>query len=547
MEELSRYLINMIHNTTGAIYNFRRQNYSFAYKYSSKLTIEGEKYINGAVQVGFTDSVELLLPVWQQLLEKTEASDETALADIYEKQLLPVLYDIQNCIIENMNIGPKVYWDDNMALLKEKDIELYKLLTSASEDNSRSYIFAWASSGDPILKIETDNGIVQLHSEVNPWQEAYDYCMYNSKKRIEESIIVGIGMGYHALNLMNMYPYKKITILENDMEQLRILFMYDDISDLLKNKNISIKYIDDISIYRDILSKTDENKECLIWYPSIKTIKDNYLREFLEDFWINLSSVKNQDYILERNFEKNISAGCKDINVLKDKFKGKTMILAAGGPSLDDEIENLKRISNEKNKSDIFIVSVGKVAKKLVENGITPDYIVMTDPNERTTWQIDGIENCGSALLVLSSTASGVVEKYIGDCYIAFQEGFDLAEKYAAKNKINLFKTGGSVATFAIDMGIRMGCAKVVCVGMDMAYTNNRTHTSGIGREISNTKSLRQVKCVDGGIVYTSKTLDMYRSWIEKRIASEKDTEFINTSKGAKIAGMKEKSLIETV
>ena len=47
--------------------------------------------------------------------------------------------------------------------------------------------------------------------------------------------------------------------------------------------------------------------------------------------------------------------------------------------------------------------------------------------------------------------------------------------------------------------------------------------------------------------MYTSKTLDMYRSWIEKRIASEKDTEFINTSKGAKIAGMKEKSLIETV
>ena len=547
MEELSIHLKNMIHNTTAAIYNFRRQNYTLAYKYSSKLTREGEKYINKAVQVGFTDSVDLLLPVWKLLLEITETGDATSLADVYEVQLLPVLYDIQNCIVENMSISPKVYWDDNMTLLKEKNNELYKLLVSAKEDDSRNYIFAWASSGDPILKVGTKNGVVQLHSEVNPWQEAYDYCRYNSEKRVEESIIVGIGMGYHALSLTNMYPYKKITILENDMEQLRILFMYADISDLLKNKNISIKYADNISIYRDILSKTDENQECLIWYPSIKTIRDKKLKEFLEDFWVNFSSVKNQAYLLERNFEKNIKAGCKDINVLKDKFKGKTMILAAGGPSLDDEIENLKKISNEENKSDIFIVSVGKVAKKLAENGIIPDYIVMTDPNERTTWQIDGIENCGSSLLVLSSTASGVVEKYIGDCYIAFQEGLDLAEEYAARNKINLFKTGGSVATFAIDMGIRMGCTKIVCVGMDMAYTNNRTHASGIGRDINNTKSLRQVISVDGKMVYTSKTLDMYRSWIEKRIFPEKNVEFINASKGARISGMIEKSLIEAI
>ena len=57
--------------------------------------------------------------------------------------------------------------------------------------------------------------------------------------------------------------------------------------------------------------------------------------------------------------------------------------------------------------------------------------------------------------------------------------------------------------------------------------------------------SLRKVEGITSEYVYTSKTLDIYRQWIETRINGEKGTEFINVSKGARIHGMKEKNLRE--
>lgn len=40
-------------------------------------------------------------------------------------------------------------------------------------------------------------------------------------------------------------------------------------------------------------------------------------------------------------------------------------------------------------------------------------------------------------------------------------------------------------------------------------------------------------------------SLDLYRKWIEKRISNEKNADIINVSHGARIKGMKEKSLEE--
>lgn len=549
METLSSYLNTMIHNASASLYYFRRQNNSVAYRHSSQISVYGEKYIEEAVRVGFSDSVELLLPILQLLLEMTESGDVTALADVYEGQLLPALYDIQNCIIENMTEGPKIYWDDNLEVLKQKDNKLYEILINSAEDTTRNYIFTWASSGDPVLKVETDNGIVQLHSGINPWQEAHEFCIYNENDDADKCLMIGLGMGYHVERMAALYPYKEITVLENDLEQLRILFMYRDITKLLKKDNVHIVYAGSKADYTDRIANIKENEECIIYYPSIKTIRDDSLREILENYWINLSSIKNHGKLLERNFSKNIASDFEDLNKIKDDFKEKSMILVAGGPSLDDDMDTLKKVSSGKEKysEKVVIAAVGKVAKKLIDNGIMPDHIIMTDPKAGTIWQIKGIEECGVPLLALSTTASNVIESYKGKCYMAFQEGFDKAEEFAKSKGYKTFNTGGSVATFAIDMAIRMHCKKVICVGMDMAYTKNRTHASGIGHEINDTKSLRQVRGVDGGMVYTGKTLDIYRKWIEERINNEKNTIFINASKGAKIEGMKEIPLAEVV
>lgn len=73
--------------------------------------------------------------------------------------------------------------------------------------------------------------------------------------------------------------------------------------------------------------------------------------------------------------------------------------------------------------------------------------------------------------------------------------------------------------------------------------SREETHAAGVGSALVDKKNLYQVEGIESRYIYTSRPLDMYRQWIEKRISTVKDTEMINVSKGARIHGMKEMEL----
>ena len=76
-----------------------------------------------------------------------------------------------------------------------------------------------------------------------------------------------------------------------------------------------------------------------------------------------------------------------------------------------------------------------------------------------------------------------------------------------------------------------------------MGYRGGRTHAQGVGNDLADKRNLRKVEGIETKEIYTSRTLDLYRQWIEKRIQGITETEFINVSKGARIHGMKEEKL----
>lgn len=537
MEELMELVRELLHAVTGAVFYFRRQNYAKGYHYSKCIIQLGEAYFEKAVAVGFQDSVELLLPIWKSLLEATEDRDEVKLADIYEQQLTQALYEIQSCLVGNFSGEPRSYWEQNMELLKKKDFALYKVLDRAKESQDREYAFFWAATGDPVLCVGTQKGSVQLNTAVNPWQEALCYVEQNICVGCRKYLVIGFGMGYHIEAMVNNVACQEITVLENDLEQLRIAFMYCDLSKILESKKVSIIYVSETAEYGRRLGEVSEDMTCMLWYPSVKTIADGKLREALEDYWVSSNSMKNLGLLLEDNFEKNIAFQDENVDVLQKQFRGKTMVLVAAGPSLDDNLEQLKKLQS---KEEVQIVCVGKVAAKLVKQGICPDFVVMIDAQLGTVWQIAGLEEKNIPLIYLSTVASTVVEQYKGKRYIAFQQDFEPAEQAAKKAGMQQYQTGGSVATFALDMGIRLGCRKIICVGLDLGYVGEDSHAQGVGKKVADTDSLRQVEGVKGGMIYTSKTLDIYRKWIEKRIQRVSEVTLINASGGAKIHGMQE-------
>ena len=544
MEKLLEEVKKMLHLVTQAVYFYKKQNYIKGNSCTTSITIHGEKFFSYAKELGFDESIELMLPVWKELLEASESGNEIYLSDLYESRLIPVLFDIQAFIINYLDGKPLIYWKDNMDIIKNKDTILYNILSSAKESEERQYIFSWACTGDPVLSVETKKyGQVLLSSSVNPWQEAIIYGD-GLTGDYANCVIIGLGMGYHVKYIINSSYFKKIVILESDLEQLRICMMYTDMRTVLSDSRVKIVLCSKAEDYSKWLKKNNPESSTIykIWYPSVKTIENDAIRELLENYWINTSSSDNFENAMFYNFENNQKLADEPLDNIKDKFEGKDIVIIGAGPSLDNNLDYLRKFLNRDN---VVIVCVGKAAKKLISENIMPSYIVVIDAKKGTRWQIKGIENCGVPLIYLSTAAYNLVSEYNGKRYIAYQEGIEPSKKYAKENNLLVYESGGSVATFAIDMAIRMKCKQVICVGLDMGYIGSNTHAEGIGRKLQNKKSLRKAESVSGGEIYTSKTLDIYRRWIERRIENVTGIEFINSSKGARIHGMEEKSLKE--
>ena len=545
MKKLLEETREMVYLTTQSVYFYRKQNYIKGNMYTIKLTKHGNKFFDYAGGIGFNESIELLLPIWKDLLEASENGNETYLADIYESRFMPALFEIQLCIINLLDGEPLIYWEENMNIIKDKDNILYDILNVAKESEERGYIFSWSCSGDAILSVETKKyGLVPLSSSVNPWKEAIIYGDEISSSYTGRCVIIGLGMGYHVKYIIDSSYFKEIIVLESDLEQLRICMMYTDMKTVLSDSRVKIVLCSKAEDYAKLLkeSNKEDNVVFKIWYPSVKTIENDVIRELLENYWVNTSSSYNLNNIMLYNFENNQKLNDEPVDNIKDKFKNRDIVIIGAGPSLDNSINYLRKFLNRDN---VVVLCVGKAAKKLISEDIIPGYIVVIDGKKETRWQTKGIENSSVPLIYLSTAAHNLVSEYDGKRYIAYQEGIELSKKYAEKNNLTAYQSGGSVATFAIDMAIQMECMRVICVGLDMGYIGDNTHAGGIGRKLQDKKSLRKVEAVSGGEIYTSKTLDIYRRWIERRIENVRNVEFINTSGGAKIHGMKEKSLKE--
>lgn len=462
---------------------------------------------------------------------------------------------LKEYILGSYEISIEFYREKNLDIISEKNSALYKQLINRNlftTSNRKKYILEFNRIYDISMKIEIGdkNGkkdSINICSFGNPWQEALLYAeAVNSNTEV--CVIFGFGLGYHIQEITARYPNLEIYVIESDIEQIRKAVSYRNLSDILKNEHVNILYCKEIEEYADNLNKIinlcERNKlECKMWMPSIKSIENQKLRELLERYKLSFFSMDYFKDTLENNFEKNISL--KDSNVIDIKYdiEKKDVLLIAAGPSLDTEIVNLKKMLCSKWKKNICVICVGKVCRRILDCGIKPDYIIVTDANERTRWQISGIEEIGIPLIYISTAASNVVRDYKGKRYIAYQKGFEKSEQMAIKEGYPTFETGGSVATFAIDMSLRFKCKRLVCLGLDMGYIGEQTHSGNIGGKLSDKSRLMQVDAVGGKKIYTNKSLDMYRLWIEKRIVREKDIEIINASYGAKINGMKEKRI----
>ncbi|WP_209121463.1 6-hydroxymethylpterin diphosphokinase MptE-like protein [Alkalihalobacillus sp. BA299] len=432
-----------------------------------------------------------------------------------------------------------VTYKRNLDVIKRRFASIYHSIQKNTQDTIKEYEVVETKVGLSTLRVTINGKTLYLHSKYDPLHEAKRYIDDHFSDEINSYIVYGLGFGYHLKELIKRNPSLELTIIETNRNVLIEALKNVDLNILFEKNNVKLIFKETrLELHKELTRINFKNSIMILHYPSVQLIPNDLIeiKHLLEEYRVKVNSIKRFKSTLDENFDLNINHFDEAVNVLFGKFENKALVIVSAGPSLDKNKHLLKELKNK-----AIILSVGTALRPLLNVGVIPDYIIMTDPQDLVYNQIAGI-NIRKPLIALSTCNKQVLQYYQGKKYLAFQEGYIKAEEYAKKNNIETVKTGGSVATTALDIAIKFKANPIIFVGQDLAFTNSKSHAdeTDLIKDIIHSKNLRMIKGIDGKSVNTSKTLSIYLRWIENRIKQEPNIAFVDaTEGGAKIKGTK--------
>lgn len=372
-----------------------------------------------------------------------------------------------------------------------------------------------------------------IHSKYDPVKEGIQFAEGN-KELLNEKIVVlyGLGLGYHVQaiaeklkndSILYVFEYNK-KLIECCKKVNKDIFNYKNI------KIISGSDSEFLKKFADCLSKVEN---LIIHKASLETIKESneLLYNLINDFNIMKQYADIDDEIIkqsEENYKINTEKNYKSINELTEQLKksNKPFIIAAAGPSLDNDLFELKE-----NREKFNIISVGSALRTLIKNEIIPDAVVIIDTKPIVQKQFENLDTSAVPLCFSATSSRWAVDLYSGPKYI-----FNT-------NENDEIKTRGTVAVAAMNIAIKSEAKEIILLGQDLAFIDKKSHTStfeetyGFKDNYTPNIKMKKVKGVNGGILNTTQGYITFKNKIESLIRENLHIKFINCSKGAFIEG----------
>ncbi|WP_352418289.1 6-hydroxymethylpterin diphosphokinase MptE-like protein [Proteiniborus sp.] len=443
---------------------------------------------------------------------------------------------------------------DNIIILKEVfPTTLLKLREIENNTDKELIKIEEAKNGYKTLSIKNEEKWVYLHSKYNPMREAE--AIIEEYKDIESDssiIFYGAGLGYHIDALLNQHPNVNYYIYEPIPEILYAYLSNKEIKDLPSKKlKGMVTGTDNETIYsflNEYISKST-GKTVMIVLPQHKNLFEEEYKKFL-DIYREVAKNKKTGTLTEYAFQKrwilNSMINFKEIlstpNILvekKEHFKGKPALLVAAGPSLNEEIENIRYI---KDNRLAYIFSVGSAINTLVHHGIYPDAACTYDPTERNQIVFEKVKDMGISdipMIFGSSVGYETLENYKGDKYHMITSQDTIAAYYLKSKEnigIDIVFDAPSIAVVTLQLLYKLGFSTIILAGQNLAYRDKKRHSEGIEYSTDVTEEEIKkgiwVKDVYGNEVLTDEGFNRMRQQMELYIGSFENIKVINTTKG---------------
>lgn len=251
-----------------------------------------------------------------------------------------------------------------------------------------------------------------------------------------------------------------------------------------------------------------------------------------------------------RGFQQNAANGeyllkSKDVSLLRQYFAGKPAFVVAAGPSLDKNIQELKKV-----KGHGLIFAVDTIATRLIAEGIVPDFICTIERDDVIYDYFYKERHIPQDVALVAPLVlyPEVFKQFKGEMIIPLRQ----LREYWWWNKIYQLpedayvEQGSSCAHLAFGMALKMGCEPIAFVGQDLAYgaEEGMTHAGGtvyeeMNRDLYAEVGVRRLQTEGyyGELVETNNLWNDFRLWFEAQIRKNEVLVINSTEGGAKIAG----------
>jgi hypothetical protein len=250
------------------------------------------------------------------------------------------------------------------------------------------------------------------------------------------------------------------------------------------------------------------------------------------------------------------------IDDLRDVFKNVPAVIVGAGPSVDHEIENLKKVNNK-----VVVIAADAALKPLLKAGIRVDYCTSIERlnSYQTPFFTDLPSDLKTELVAFPVIQPEFFNLYPGPKRIVYRNYsyFAYFEKSWPKG---IVKCGGSTSHLALRLADWLGCSRAHLIGLDSCYEGRdgkfRSHCSNTGypdwgefQELSYFAKTRQHlppiigQSNAGEDVYTNLTYYQWAKEYSEELAgvAQRMTIINCAEKGLKIEGIEYKPLVQAL
>jgi len=457
----------------------------------------------------------------------------------------------------NLNNNSKKTLNNNLEVLKDTFPETWQKICELETTLDKSLIRA-ITNKKGITTLQA--GQVYFHDQKNPRQEAKNFIdQFKNIPEHSDILFYGLGLGYHIKAYAEKYPEKPFAIYEPVPEVFYQFLCHTNLKEFPLHlvKSIHLESgPDDPEKYCSRLVKRIKKSILIIDYPVYLSVFPqkhqvffSHFTKYLDERRITLGPYATFQKRWTINTLKNFTHILNSPNVLLEKkgcFINKPAILVSSGPSLAEELENLKTI---KKNGLAYIFSVGTALNALIKHGIHPDAACTYDPSEENQIVCREVIEKGikSIPLIFGSTVGyETLEKYPGPKLHMLINQDTLAAFFLKPRKseaLEFVTDASSIAVIALQLLYRLGFNPIILVGQNLAYLEGKNYTAGStypSHEANQTelKNATLVKDVNGNEVPSSESYIRIRLQIENYLRHYQDVTVINTTKnGAQIEG----------